>query len=122
VSGNFTVANNFDKVEIIRQDGRIGGADPGECAYTGQAVCRFKDTVLRDLATNGTPIDLTYGWRISLAARLQFVFHEVYLPRPKMSRSGPGGISETYDWQGAKNAAAGRACTATLVNDVASYA
>jgi hypothetical protein len=78
--------------------------------------------VLRDLTTNGTPIDLTYSWHISLAAWLQLVFHEVYLPRAKMSRSGPGGISETYDWQGAKNATAGRACTATLVNDMASYA
>ena len=122
VNGNLAIANNYDKVEIIRQDGRIGGADPGEASYTGQAVCRFKDTVLRDLATNGTPIDLSYGWKISLSKSLLFMFHEVYLPRPKMSRSGPGGISETYDWQGAKNATVGRACTVTLVNDVASYA
>lgn len=121
VSGNFTAANNFDKDEIIREDGRIGGADPGACTYTGQAVCRFKDTVLRDLATNGTPIDVSYGWKIALAKSLLFVFHEVYLPRPKMSRSGPGGIQETYEWQGAKNAGIGRACTVTLVNDVASY-
>jgi len=121
-TGNFTVTNGYDKVEIIRNDGRIGGADPGECAYTGQSVCRFKNTDLRDLARNGTPVDLSYGWRVSLASRLTFMFHEVYLPRPKMSRKGPGGISETYDWQGAKNAAMTRACTVTLVNDVASYA
>jgi hypothetical protein len=121
-SGNFTVANGYDDVGIIRNDGRIGGVDPGECAYTGQAVCRFKNTTLRDLALNGTPVDISYGWRISLSSRLTFLFHEVYLPRPKMSRSGPGGISETYNWQGAKNAAAGRACTTTLVNDVSTYA
>jgi hypothetical protein len=122
VSGNFTVANNYDKIELIRPDGKIAGADPGAASYTGQAVCRFKDVTLRTLATNGTPIDLTYSWRISQTQRLALVFHEVYLPRPNMSRSGPGGIQETYEWQAARNAAKGRACTATLVNDVTSYA
>lgn len=122
VSGNFTVANNYDKIEVIRQDGKIAGADPGQSSYTGQAVVRFKDVILRTLATNGTPIDLTYSWRISQTQRLSFVFHEVYLPRPNMSRTGPGGIQETYEWQGARNAAKGRACTVTLVNDVTTYA
>jgi len=120
-TGNFTVANNYDKAEILRRDGRIGGADPGSISNTGQAVCRYKGSELRNLARNGTPVDLTYGWRIALAARLSFTFHEVYLPRPKKSRSGPGGIRETYDWQSAINAAVGRSCTVTLVNDVPSY-
>jgi hypothetical protein len=120
-TGNFTIANNYDKIEIIRQDGRIGGADPGPGAYTGQAVVRYKDNVMRALAVNGTPVDLTYSWRISLAQRLKFVFHSVYLPRPNRSRSGPGGIKDTYDWQGAQLLTLGRACTATLVNDMASY-
>lgn len=122
VSGNFTVANNYDKIEVIRQDGKIAGADPGQASYTGQAVVRFKDVILRTLATNGTPIDITYSWRISQTQRLTFVFHEVYLPRPNMSRTGPGGIQETYEWQAARNAAKGRACTVTLVNDVTTYA
>jgi hypothetical protein len=122
VSGNCTISNGYDKAENIREDGRIDGADPGPAAYSGQAIIRFKSTANRDQARSGLPIDLTYAWKLSLSARLYLTFHEVYLPRPKMSRNGPGGIQETYDWQAAKNATAGRACTVTVWNDVASYA
>jgi hypothetical protein len=122
VSGSFTCENGYDSVEVIREDGRIAGADPGEASYTGEAVIRFKDTTLIDLATNGTPVDITYGWSIAAGKALSFLFHEVYLPKPKVPISGPSGIQATFDWQGAKNATAGRALTVTLVNDVASYA
>lgn len=122
VSGNLVCMNNLDKVEVIREDGRIAGVDPGEAGYTVQAVNRFKDTVLMALATNGTPIDLTYGWKLPAKGfSLNFTFHEVYLPKPKLPITGPGGIQATFDGQGAKNAIMGRAVTVTLVNDVASY-
>ena len=39
-----------------------------------------------------------------------------YLPKPKLSISGPGGIQATFDWQAAKNAAAGRMFTVELTN------
>ncbi len=122
VSGNFAIANGLDRVEVIRSDGRIAGADPGEASYTGNATVRFKDTALADLASAGTPIDLSYGWSKSPSKSLLFTFHEVYLPRPQFPVQNAGGIQASYDWQGAKNAAAGRALTVTLVNDVSSYA
>jgi hypothetical protein len=121
VSGSLTYANNYDKVEIIREDGRIGGADPAVASYSGQAVLRFKDTTLMDLASDGTPIDLSYSWKIGGGKALTFIFHEVYLPKPKVPVTGPGAVQATYDWQGAKNSTVGRAATITLVNDVATY-
>ncbi|HEY1630798.1 MAG TPA: phage tail tube protein [Rhizomicrobium sp.] len=122
VSGNFSFDNGYDTVDIIRKDGRIGGADPGEAAYTGQSVLRFKDTVLRDLASNGIPVDdLTYKWTNG-AFSLAFAYHRVFLPKSKFPITGPGAIQATYNWQGAKDTNVGRACTITLVNDVASYA
>lgn len=45
----------------------------------------------------------------------------VYLPKPKLSISGPGGIQATFDWQAAKNTAAGHMLTVQLVNDVVAY-
>lgn len=123
VSGSLAASNNLDKVEVIRDDGRIAGIDPGEASYDLEQVLRFKDTVLMGLATNGTPIDLSYGWKIAaLGFSLTFTFHEVYLPKPKVPITGPGGIQATYSAKGAKNVLAGRALTVTLVNDVASYA
>lgn len=122
VSGNFNCMNGLDPVEVIRSDGRIAGVDPGEASYTGQAVVRFKDSELIDLAIAGTPIDLTYDWSIDSTKALQFVFHEVYLPRPKLPITGPSGIQATFDWQGAKNTTAACALTATLINDQSSYA
>ena len=50
-----------------------------------------------------------------------FTLPEVYLPRPKQEVSGPAGISATYDWQGAKNTAAGYMLRVNLRNDVAAY-
>ncbi len=121
VSGSFTLDNGLDPVEVIRQDGRIAGVDAGEASYQLETVLRFKDTELLTLATNGTPVDLTFSWKISNSKSLQFVFHEVYLPRPKRPISGPAGIQMTFSGQAAKNATVGRAVTATLVNDKTSY-
>lgn len=122
VSGNFLIDNKFEKAENIRPDGRIDGGDPGEAAYTGQAVLRLKDTVMRDLAAAFTPVDLTYGWTIpNTVYSLNYVFHRVFLPKPKYPKTGPGSIQGTYAWQGAKNTTLGRAATVTLVNDVTGY-
>ena len=120
VSGNFTYDNGLDPVEVIRQDGRIAGVDAGEASAKGQVTLRFKDTTLMDLATSGTPIDITYAWALSATEYLQFTFHEVYLPRPKRPITGPNGIQVTFDWQAAKNATATRMMTVTLVNDQSS--
>lgn len=121
VSGNFKIMNNLDKVEVIREDGRIDGWDAGEAAYSGQAVVRFEDETLMDLASAGTPIDLVYGWKISATQVLEYTFHRVFLPKPQVPISGPGGVEATYDWQAAKDATAGCAVTVRLVNDRSVY-
>ncbi|ALK09003.1 phage tail tube protein [Blastochloris viridis] len=121
VSGTFTYANGLDKVEIIRSDGRIAGADPAMLAVTGQIGVRFADTTLLDLAVGGTAVELVFEWSISASKLLRFVAHAVYLPRPKLPISGPGGVQATFDWQAAKHSTLGKTCTATLINDVASY-
>lgn len=45
----------------------------------------------------------------------------IYLPKPKRSISGPGGIECTYDFQGAKNTELGKMVTVQLYNDVEEY-
>ncbi|ASJ23764.1 phage tail tube protein [Laribacter hongkongensis] len=121
VSAQLTYSNNLERIETIRSDGKIEGADPTVASLTGNLEVRFADTTLIDAATNNTPLELTFSYAIDAERRLTFVAHEVYLPKPKLSISGPGGIQATFEWQAAKNAAANTMLTVELVNDVTSY-
>jgi Phage tail tube protein len=52
--GAVTYSNNLGKIETIRDDGLIEGADPTIAALTGRIDVRFADTTLIDLAADGT--------------------------------------------------------------------
>jgi hypothetical protein len=90
-------------------------------SLTGNLEVRFADTQLIDAATNNTPLELTFAYTIDATKRLTFIAHEVYLPKPKVSISGPGGIQATFEWQAAKNVAANKMLTVELLNDVTTY-
>jgi hypothetical protein len=115
---DFTFANNFEKVETIREDGRIEGADPLRAMMTGSLTLRFASLDLYNIAVDGTPIDLSFGWTQG-AASLVFTVPRVFLPRVKKPISGPNGIQVTSNWQA--SGAGGHTLTAVLTNDVPSY-
>jgi Phage tail tube protein len=73
--GSITYSNNLEKIETIRDDGLIEGADPTIAALTGRIDVRFADTTLIDLAAGGTPVNLEFGYALSAQATL---VHEVY--------------------------------------------
>ena len=76
-------------------------------------VSYYKAAVSREIRIDGYAIDADH--------RLTFIAHEVYLPKPKLSISGPGGIQATFEWQAAKATSVARMFTVELVNDVTSY-
>lgn len=121
VSASITYSNNLERVETIRPDGMIEGADEGQASLTGDITVRFADTVLLDQARDGTPTSLTFGYQAATGERFQLVAHAVYLPRPRISNTGPAGVQVTFGWQAAIDPVLGRMCTVTLQNDVASY-
>jgi hypothetical protein len=121
VSAELSYSNNLDKVEVIRSDGRIEDAEPAMVAATGNVVVRFANTTLLDQAIDGTACELSFGWEIDPDRSLLFTLHEVYLPRPKLPVSGPGGIQATFAFQAAKDPSLNKTMTAVLVNDVATY-
>jgi hypothetical protein len=82
---------------------------------------RFADTVLLDLAIACTAVVLEFGFTIDADKSLIFSLPEVYLSRPKIDISGPGGIPVTFAFQAAKPTASAM-LTAVLKNDIASYA
>jgi hypothetical protein len=121
VSAEVTWSNGLDRIETIRNDGRIDGADPGMASLTGRIEVRFADTTLVTQAINGDPCELEFSWSLGTDASLTFTAHAVYLPRPRIEIPGPQGIQATFDWQAAKAVSPARMCTAVLVNAVASY-
>jgi len=117
-SGSLTYSNNLEKIETIRSDGLIEGADPTVAALTGRIDVRFADTGLIDDAAGGTPVDLEFGYALNAGSKVLFTAHEVYLPKPKLAVDGPSGVQASFDFQGAMNETEGRMLTATLINDL----
>jgi len=121
VSAEITYANNLDRIETIRSDGRIDGADPSIAALTGRIEVRFSDQTLLTQAINGDPAELTFTYALGSGESFELVAHAVYLPRPRLEIQGPQGVQATFDWQAARDPILGRMCTATLINDVETY-
>jgi hypothetical protein len=121
VSAEITYANNLDRVETIRADGRIDGADPSIAALTGRMEVRFADQVLVTQAISGDPCTLSFGYTLPSGENLTLTAHAVYLPRPRIEIAGPQGVQATFDWQAARDATLGRMCTVTLINSIEEY-
>jgi Phage tail tube protein len=121
VSADITYANNLDRIETIRSDGRIDGADPSIAALTGRVEVRFSDEALVTQAINGDPCELEFGYALPSGEAFTFTVHAVYLPRPRIEIAGPQGVQASFDWQAARDSAANGMCTATLINDVEDY-
>ena len=120
-SASVTYSNNLEKIETIRDDGKIDGVDPGVAMLSGNISVRYADNALMDNARAGTPIDLELSYVIDADRQLVITCHEVYLPKPKRSVSGPNGIEASYDFQGANDTTVGNMMTITLINDVETY-
>ncbi|WP_282602421.1 phage tail tube protein [Paracoccus sp. PARArs4] len=121
VSAQITYANNLDRIETIRADGRIDGADPSIAALTGSIEVRFADSTLVTQAITGDPCALEFSYALPSGESFSFTVHAVYLPRPRIEISGPQGVQATFDWQAARDSILGRMCTATLINDREEY-
>lgn len=121
VTADITYANNLDRVETIRADGKIEGADPSIAALTGNIVVRFADQTLVSQAINGEACTLEFEYAVAGGVGLKLTAHAVYLPRPRVEIAGPQGVQATFDWQAALAADPGRMCTVVLTNTVAGY-
>ena len=84
VSAEITYANNLDRIETIRSDGRIDGADPSIAALTGRVEVRFADQVLVNQAIAGDPCELEFAYALPSGESFTFTVHAVYLPRPRI--------------------------------------
>jgi hypothetical protein len=120
--GSLTFSNNLERVRVIRDDGKIEAADPTISTCTGAMTVRFDGTTLVAEAANGEPVAVEYGFTMAEGWSLSFELFRVFLPKPKYTVSGPGGVEASFDWRAAYDESAGTMLRARLLNDVASYA
>jgi hypothetical protein len=99
--GNLTFSNNLERVQVIRDDGKIAGADPTIATCTGAMTMRFDGSSLVAEAANGEPVSLEYGFSTTDGWQLSFELFRVFLPKPKYAIGGPGGIEASFDWRAA---------------------
>lgn len=121
VSGQVNYTNNLDRIETIRADGKIDGADPSVAALTGTIDVRFADQTLLNDAIGAAPIELEFAYTISASQLFRLTAHAVYLPKPRLPLEGPGGVQASFAWQAALDSSEGKMVTAELINDVADY-
>ena len=121
VSADVTYANNLDRIETIRSDAKIDGADPTIAALTGKIEVRFADTTLLTQAINGTAAALEFNYVLGSGESLTLTAPAVYLPRPRIEIKGPKGVQASFDWQAALATSPARMCTVVLVNNLAGY-
>ncbi len=119
--GELNYTNNLDAFRPVRDDEKIEGVDLGKTACSGTIKVRFATTTLLDKATSKTPVALAFRYRISPTAMLLVTVPQVYLPRPRLSIQGPGGIDTDFAWQASRTTAGTAMMTVTLTNDVAEY-
>lgn len=121
VSAEITYANGLDRIETIRADGKIEGADPGMASLTGRIEVRFADSTQVSQAIDGSPCELEFVYSLGANASFTFTAHAVYLPIPRIEIAGPQGVQASFDLQAAKATSPTRMCTAILVNTVTGY-
>lgn len=121
VSAQINYTNNLDRIETIRADGKIDGADPSIAALTGTIEVRFADQTLLNQAVAGSAAELEFSFVRSASESFVFTAHEVFLPKPKLAVQGPQGVQASFQWQAARDSVLGRMCTAVLINDIVSY-
>lgn len=120
-SATLRAANNLDKDESIRADGRIGGADPAMLTVGLDLTARFADTALMDKAEAKASLNVRLGWTRGAGQSLTFLLGNVRLPRRKAPIAGPAGVRTNYSGQAFEAQATQRTLRVVLVNDVAEY-
>ncbi|WP_319825860.1 phage tail tube protein [Thalassovita sp.] len=121
VGAELSYSNTLDRVETIRADGKIEGADPSIAAMTGRIDVRFADTVLLSQAISGTSCALEFAYSLASGEALTVSVPRVFLPRPRREITGPQGVQVSFDWQAAQQTNGDPMVTVTLINGREAY-
>ena len=114
--------NNLEPARYIGGAGAIGDIDVGLAQVTGTLEARLNDGSIGTLADAATVFDLQVVYTKSANEKLTIELEQCELTRNGRPVNGPGGVSQSFQLFGSKDLSEGQMLTATLINDVASYA
>lgn len=120
-SGKLTIGNGLEPDLTIRNDGLVDGYDDGLVSLQGSIVVRFATGPLLTAVEAQSAVELEFSYQLSATQAVIITVHEVIMPDPQKSISGPGGIDVTYDFTGEKDAALNKSFTIVLKNQIADY-
>lgn len=120
-SATLRYSNNLERVEEVRDDGLLGGVDEAQASLSGQLVMRHASTALISTAANGTASAMTLELARSASRSLVFSMPRVFISRPKVGATGPGGVEVTYDWIASIASNGDPMLEATLTNAVDAF-
>ncbi|WP_127142840.1 phage tail tube protein [Pelagibacterium montanilacus] len=123
-AGRFSFSNTLEPVETIRDDGVIDGIDEGERTCSGGVDVRFGvDETLEDLADAKEPaaLEMAFTSRAKPDFHLKYQLPRTFFSNPKRPITGPGGISQSWQWRAAHDGDVGSLLVVVLTNDVEAY-
>ena len=117
-----TIKNGLDPQYFIGGAGNIGDIDLGHVGVEGNVTLRYTDGTMFNIAKNETLFAWSASWTRSASQKLTITVEQCEASQTGRSITGPGGMQAQFDLRGSKDPTAGRSITATLINDVTSYA
>lgn len=120
-AASFQFSNGLEQVRDIRASLSNNGVDEGLVTASGSLTVRFSDDTLITDAIAQTSCSLALALTISSVKSLAFTFPRVFLGRPSIPVSGPGGIEVQYPWQAAHDTSSSSLMTTVLKNQTAAY-
>lgn len=122
MGGNFSFNNTLDPLFTFGGGVLMQEATATIVACSGDLNTRVaSDAVLRQLAVDRDPIEVTYGYTTSSWNSILFTMPRVFVSLPREPISGPGGIDITVAWESARDSGLDAALKVELINDQASY-
>lgn len=119
--GDFTITNDMEMVAAVRNDFRMEGIDFGLSGASGTINLRFANHTLRTEALARTPSDMRYTLTISATQEIEFRFPRCFLAVQGNPIEGPRGITQSFRFAAADDAALACAVQVTLRNQVTAY-
>jgi hypothetical protein len=120
--GNLRISNGL---EVLREANRAGAAiteaAPGIMEITGALDVRLDSDTLLDDADADSSVELELGYVLDSNRSLKITVHAAWLNRTRPALRGRAGIQTSFAFRGTYDSGEGKALTAVLANQVASY-